>query len=302
MVSFAPNDRWYGGVLVLGGVDAGRYPDGNAFVVEGPEGRLLVDPSMSVFERGGAPLEVDAVVLSHTHEDHVPGLVHYRDHPVAVHERDHAALASLGGLMDAYGYEGELRDSWAATVVEEFHYQPRPDATTFGEGATWDLGGGRTMTALFLPGHTAGHCGFLVEPDGFFYLADIELTGFGPFYGDASSTLVGFEASLRRCAEVEARWYATFHHKGVIDDRASYLQTLSEFTAVIERRDAAMVAFLAQPHTLAELVAHRFVYRPHVVASYVDAAERRTAELHLERLVAGGAVVAHEDGTYQATA
>lgn len=299
MGDLGSNDRWYGSVLVLGGDEAGRYPEGNSLVLDGADTRLLVDPAMGVYRRGGAPLDVDAVVLSHTHEDHVPGLVHYRDHPVVVHEADYPPLASIEGLMDAYGYEGELRASWQREVLDDFHYRARPDASTFTDGTTWDLGGGRTVTALFLPGHTAGHCGFLVEPDGFFYIADIDLTGFGPYYGDASSTLVGFEASLQRCREVDARWYATFHQKGVIEGRAPFLDALERFAEVITRREAAMLEFLDEPRTLEDLVRHRFVYRPHVDLVFVDAAERRTAELHLAKFLDTGAIVC-EDGHYRA--
>ena len=65
---------------------------------------------------------------------------------------------------------------------------------------------------------------------------------------------------------------------------------LDEYTAVIERRERALVAFLERPRTIDEMVAHRFVYRPHVDVLFADAVERRSAELHLERLLASGEV------------
>ncbi|WP_405558479.1 hypothetical protein [Streptomyces sp. NBC_01171] len=72
------------------------------------------------------------------------------------------------------------------------------------------------MTALHLRGHTTGHSGFLIEPDGFLFVADVDLTSFGPFYSDVGSDLAAFEASMRRCAGVDARWYGTGHQKGAI--------------------------------------------------------------------------------------
>ncbi len=295
-------DQRYGGVLVMGGADGGKYPDGNSFLFEGSESRLLVDPSMTVHARGGAPVPVDGVLLSHVHEDHVPGLVHYPTLPVWVHRDDHPAMVSIDGLMDAYGYEGELRAHWQEEVLRDFHYVGRPDAAPFEDGMQWDLGGGRTVTAIFLPGHTAGHCGFLVEPDGFFAIGDIDLTGFGPYYGDASSTLDGFRRSIARCREVDARWFGTFHHKGVIEGRATFLALLDDFEAVIDRREIAMLEHLAEPRTLEDLVRHRFVYRPGVDLSFVDMVERRTAELHLAAFVAAGQVVEVEPGRYRVAA
>jgi glyoxylase-like metal-dependent hydrolase (beta-lactamase superfamily II) len=152
------------------------------------------------------------------------------------------------------------------------------------------------VTVLHLPGHTAGHCGLLVEPDGFLFLGDIDLTSFGPYYGDLSSDLEDFEASLTRLREVEARWYGTAHHVGVLEGRGPFLAALDRFAAVIRRRDETLLELLRQPRTLADVVAHRLVYRPHVRSPLVDAVERRTALLHLERLGRLGAVVATDDG------
>lgn len=155
---------------------------------------------------------------------------------------------------------------------------------------------------MHLPGHTAGHSGLLVEPDGFFFIADVDLTGFGPYYGDATSSLEGFLTSLERCREVDARWYATFHHKGLVEGRDAFLAQLSEFGDVLRRREDALLEFLGKPRHLDEIVARRFVYRPHVESVFVDAVERRTAVLHLEQLVPAGRVAEVEPGRYRAVA
>ena len=51
---------------------------------------------------------------------------------------------------------------------------------------------------------------------------------------------------------------------------------------------------------LDEMVAHRFVYRPHVRLLFVDAVERRSAHLHLERLIARRLVTPLAPQTYVA--
>ena len=40
--------------------------------------------------------------------------------------------------------------------------------------------------------------------DGVFFLSDIDLTGFGPYYGDVWSDLEDFEASLAKVRDEEA--------------------------------------------------------------------------------------------------
>src|SRR5262245_9679219 len=58
-------------VSVLVGPGNGAYPSGNSLLVRGAGETLIIDPSVTVVERGGAPVPVDAVVNSHAHEDHV---------------------------------------------------------------------------------------------------------------------------------------------------------------------------------------------------------------------------------------
>ena len=181
-----------------------------------------------------------------------------------------------------------------------FHYAPRPDATGFGDGHLFDLGA-TTVEAVHLPGHTRGHSGFRVDGEVFF-LSDIDLTGFGPYYGDVWSDLEDFEESLATVREEDARYYVTFHHRGIIEGRAEFLRLIDDFAAVIPRRHEAMLDFLAEPHTIEEMAEHRFIYRPHVEMSFLDSVERRSAQLHVQRMLPRGEAVEVEPGRYQAVA
>src|SRR4029450_9177378 len=149
---------------------------------------------------------------------------------------------------------------------------------------------GVRIRAIHAPGHTRGHTVFHIEPDDVLYLGDIDLSSFGPYYGDAWSSLEDFERTLAMVRELHARHYATFHHVGVLDDRAAFLERLARFTAVIARRESALLEFLGAPHSLADIVAHRFVYRPGDAVSYADVVERRSMGQHLERLMGAGTI------------
>jgi DNA-binding transcriptional ArsR family regulator len=75
---------------------------------------------------------------------------------------------------------------------------------------------------------------------------------------------------------------------------------LDAFAAVIGRREAALLEFLAEPHTMDEIVEHRFVYRPGVEMPFVTSVERRSMTMHLGRLLAAGGVVEVEPGRWRA--
>lgn len=284
-------------VTVLPGPDNGAYPSGNSLLIRGDGETAIIDPSVTVVANGGVGVPVDAVINSHAHEDHVAGNGLFPEARVHVHADDLHGVTSLEGIMDVYGFEGETRAGWAAQVVEEFHFTPRPDAEGFSDGHVFDLGG-LSIEAVHLPGHTRGHSGFRID-GGVFFLSDIDLTGFGPYYGDAWSSLDQFDDSLRRVRDEEADWYVTFHHKGVIEGREAFVERIDAFHAVIDRRHRAMLDFLVEPRTVDEMVQHRFVYRPHVEVVFADSVERRTAEMHLARMAERGEAAEVASGHWQ---
>jgi len=285
-------------VTVLVGDNNGAYPSGNSLVIRGDGESVIIDPSVSVIDRGGAGLQVDAVLNSHSHEDHMPGNGFFADARVHIHHEDLPGAQSIEGLMEVYGLSGQARADFTAQVLDEFHYTPRPDAHGFSDGHVFDLGG-VAVEAVHLPGHTRGHSGFRID-GGVFFLSDIDLTGFGPYYGDVWSDLEDFEASLLQVREEEADVYVTFHHKGIIEGRSTFLTMIDDFIAVIDRRHRAMLEYLVEPRSIEEMADHRFIYRPHVQHVFADSVERRSARFHLDRMQRRGEATEVEPGRFQA--
>jgi glyoxylase-like metal-dependent hydrolase (beta-lactamase superfamily II) len=295
-------ERTIGALTVLFGARGGKYPSGNSLLVTGRDARAVIDPSLGLVARSAvrsAPA-ADLVLNSHCHEDHIAGNHLYPDVPWHLPDADLPGIRSLEALLELYGYPGAIGESWRRALVEQFHFVPRPDALGFADGAVFELGGGVRIRALHAPGHTRGHTLFAIEPDGVLYLADIDLSSFGPYYGDAWSELGDFRRTLLRARELDARFYATFHHVGVLDSRAEYLERLARFTAVIDTRESRLLAYLAEPHTLDDVVRHRFVYRSGDAVAFADAVERRSMGMHLGELLAQGRVAELQPGLYRA--
>ncbi|AZG44605.1 MBL fold metallo-hydrolase [Gordonia insulae] len=287
----------YDEVTVLASANGGAFPYGNSVVVRGSEATLVIDPSLEVDHD---PVDADAVMVSHAHEDHIAGLRHFTGAKYA-HHADVAAVRSLAVLLDGYGLTPTERAAVTDEIGDQFGLPDGfPESEGVGDGHVFDLGD-VTATVIHLPGHTAGHCGVLVEPTGFLYIADVDLTSFGPMYGDVGSSVEAYLASIERVRAIDARWYGTFHQKGVIDGHAEVSRRLDAFAAVIHRREDRLLAFLDRPRTLPEIADHRLVYRPHVDLPFVDAVERRTAELHLERLIAHGQVAVTAEQAFVST-
>lgn len=296
------SDRVFGRVRVLTGAQNGKYPSGNSLWIEGDGTTAVVDPSLAVHERRDELAgRADLVLLSHAHEDHMAGLGQFPLARVAAHRDDALGVRSLDGLMTMYGYEGDASEETRNWVLDQFHYGARPDTEGFDDGAVFDLGGVQ-VRAFHTPGHTRGHCVLRVEPEGVLFLGDLELSSFGPYYGDAWSNLEDMETSLAFVRDLDAEAWVSFHHVGVLDRRTDFLARLERFAARISAREAAMLAFLARPRTLAAMVARRFLYPPHAALPFIDAVEKRTIEQHLDRMLRDGRVLRGDDDTWVAAA
>jgi glyoxylase-like metal-dependent hydrolase (beta-lactamase superfamily II) len=281
----------FGPVTVHFGDQTGKYPDGNQVVVRGRDTTAVFDTPQVANRLGDVLAGADLAILGHVHEDHMAGLHLMPGKPVWAHEADVDAARSWQGLSRHYGYAQPVLDGLREKFERDFHYVPRPDATAYADGNVWELGGVR-VRAVHMPGHTAGHCVLLVEPAGIAFIGDIDLSGFGPYYGDATSSLADFRRTLARLPLLPAAVWVTSHHKGVFTDRGAFLAALQSFTVRLDEREASLLQMLADGALgLDELVRRRLLYRPDVQAAWVDSAERRTITQHLDELMADGRVV-----------
>jgi len=280
-----------GPVTVIFGDKNGKYPDGNQVVVTGHSARAIFDTPISS-NRPDTGLEgSELILLGHAHEDHTAALHRHPGAEVWAPHQDAAAIRSVQGMLDHYGYAPAVSALMRDKIEREFFFQPRPDTRAYDHGHEWDLGG-VTVRSIHMPGHTRGHSVLMVEPGGIAFIGDIDLSGFGPYYGDGCSDLREFITTLERVEHLEARVWITYHHKGVITERDAFLGLLRNFRQRLVQRDQALLSALTPPgRTLAELVAQRFVYPPEYQDVFVEEVERKTIAEHLSLLLEQGRIL-----------
>ncbi len=105
--------------------------------------------------------------------------------------------------------------------------------------------------------------------------------------------------SLRKVREVDAAFYATFHHIGVVD-RDHFLERLDRFELKIVEREIRLLEYLDVPRTLDDIASHRFVFRPGDAVPFADPVERRSMSMHLDRLLARDQIEEVEPGRFAA--
>ena len=288
----------FGRVSVFLGHKSGKYPDGNQVVVRGSDTRVAFDTPL-VANRIGAELDAaELILLGHVHEDHMAGLHRLPRAAVQAHELDVDAVRSWDALRRHYGVRAAVADALLDKLRREFFYVPRPDAIGYADGAVWQLGQS-SVRAFHMPGHTAGHCILLVEPEGVAFIGDIDLSSFGPYYGDASSNLGDFRRTLARVTDIPAKVWVTSHHRGVYTDRGKFLDDLAAYIGTLDKREQRLLDLLREsPKTLARLVECRLLYPPGHQDLWVVDAETRSISRHLAEMLADGRVRL-EDGVYR---
>jgi hydroxyacylglutathione hydrolase len=283
-------ERKFGPVRFLPGPNNGKYPYCHSIFIEGAG--ILIDPSSDRqrLEALRDTHDVNAVWLSHWHEDHFMHLDLFDGLPLAMHAADAPFLENMQAFLDGYGIEDtDTRDAWKPLLEEIFHFRPRQPDMLLEEKEGLSIGD-VTVDILHTPGHTPGHlCLFFHEPEVLF-LADYDLTAFGPWYGDRQSSIAETEASVRRLQGLPARVWLTCHETGVFE--AAPPPLWDRYLDVIRRRRADLLALLTKPRSMSDIVDAWIVYkRPREPLAFYRHAEQSLMEKHLEELMAVGRVV-----------
>lgn len=288
-----------GEIVFIAGANDARFPDAHSIFVD-DEVSTVIDPAtrredLECIEREHG---VRLVINSHYHVDHVRYNNLFPNAEFAAHELDapaigsldeNARMAGIAGMPWADMWKGAMRDMWGWTETAV--------TRTVADGEEIRLGA-NTLRFIHTPGHTPGHmCVEFVEKEAV-YLGDIDLTRFGPWYGNRASSIDDFLASIERLKGMTAGTWYTAHGKGVF--HGDITDRLDAYAAVVSQRDDRLLDFLggAGPSTLEELIDQAIVFgRRWEPPEMFEFFEGMMVGKHLERLGRRG-LVAELDGRW----
>ncbi|MFX0044746.1 MAG: hypothetical protein ACFE8Z_02770, partial [Candidatus Hermodarchaeota archaeon] len=144
------------------------------------------------------------------------------------------------------------------------------------------------LVPLHLPGHTKDHTCFGINGLETLFLVDIDLTGFGPFYGNVVSDIREFKQSIRRVIDLSPKIGISSHLPSPISDGLQGL--LEEFLGVFDRREAEILRRISDGHnTIKKLAALPTIY-PRIPFEPYYFFEECMLQLHVQVLVEDGAI------------
>ncbi len=119
---------------------------------------------------------------------------------------------------------------------------------------------------------------------GAIYVADLDLTPFGPWYCGSDGDIDQFISSCRMIENIDAEFFITGHETGILS-KEEFRAGMEGYLAVIEERDKKILSVLSAPFLLEEVVDRGLIYgRRYHVDAWVYMWEFITIKKHLQRL------------------
>lgn len=242
------------------------------------------------------PIPVDLIIHTHVHPDHVNYDFLFPAARVWTPDASGDALTSVEAFVRFTGVSA-LGAEVARYVAREVGFRPRAVDRTYGDGEALDFG--RTkLRALHAPGHSPDHMILVDEESGTVFATDIDLTPFGPWYGNPGSDIDQTLASIDKVIALRPRRLVTSHSPHVWTEGIA--ERLRRYAAIVGKRDERILALLGEPRTAAEIAAAHPMYRsyPHP-REVAELWERNMVTKHLDRLVRAGRLRREDDGRYR---
>lgn len=281
-------------IWLIEGGKGGRYPFSHSLFVRDGGGVLIdcgsdEDDILRLKKEEG----LRTVVMTHYHEDHFLHLHMLPDVEVWATDEDAPALESFETLLDRYGLIGtEWEPFFRKLLSEKFSFRPRAIARKVADRERL-LFGRTEAIAIVAPGHTPGHLCLLFPASGILFLADYDLTGFGPWYGDKPGSIDALRRSMKMLAEIGAKTNVVSHETPV--RLGDIRPEAADYLSHIDRREEKLREFIRQPRTMREIVDRRIVYGEERKGPWFDYGEWALMSKHLEGMLASGEAVREAD-------
>ena len=189
---------------------------------------------------------INNILLSHWHEDHISGNRLLTDAIYYSHQKDKKVIEDLSLMSSYYFVEDNMEQlELYSMILEGLHLQNTHIDILLEDNMFIDLGDGMQIKVIHSPGHTEGHCCFLEINSKIAFLADMDLSSFGPWYGGRDSSVISFEESIKKIEQLEIE-IAITSHKGVITGKQEIQESLKRYKNIIYTRNDKILEELSE--------------------------------------------------------
>jgi len=275
MTGFAKTE--FGPLKVIPGENGSRFPFSSTLFID-DDVKVVIDTGagskamLDLKERQ----RIDMVINTHYHFDHIAYNYLFDESKILINDReaecyrDRRKIGKLLGMVEVYGekwVDGWLErisnpDSKQSPYVPQNNHKWWLSSARVDEVYSWGdiLDFGRTKAHVIgAPGHSEGFCCMYFPDLGVAYVADFDLTAFGPWYGGTDGDIDLFIESCRNIAELDAKYFITGHEIGILG-KDDFKIGVDNFLHRIEKRDSLILSRLSEPSTLEALADMGLIY------------------------------------------
>lgn len=287
----------YPDLYFIPGQRDGKYPYSHSLLVKD----TLIDTGISsgFLRKLSRKVPIKRVILSHWHEDHISGNRILPDAHYMAHPEDIPIIEQVSKMFEFYQIpeDAPQRDLFE-TILQGLKLEDVSVNTPISDKDLIEIDDSYKIQVIHTPGHTMGHCCFYEETSKIAFLADIDLSGLGPWYGCKDSDVIKFEESIEKMKRLEIET-AVSGHKGIFHGSNKIQEKLQEFQEKIYTRDEKILELLSEstPKNSEDLSRKNIVYpRYSEYEIYEILAEKIMIESHFNKLRKEGKIERKNDG------
>jgi glyoxylase-like metal-dependent hydrolase (beta-lactamase superfamily II) len=278
-------------IFLIEGENKGTFPYSNSL--------LIIDKDVILIDSGiGDDIAlmlsdyVDVLINSHYHIDHILGNYLFKELWIVEEEKD--VTSSFENYKEYAGIaDTVVEKEWLSWFSQFFDFHPSTPNRTFKPNQEFDFGN-TSWKAVHIPGHSPDHCAFY-EPDRkIMFASDIDLTPFGPWYGNPNADLKKFIASIKMLREYDIDIICSSHS---FPQTQNIHEALDDYLNIIYNRDERILDLLDEKNTLDDLESANIIYKESKKVFKAFAwFEKRMIEKHLDILLEIGRIERLDDG------
>lgn len=287
----ADNDNFF----FIKGERDGRYPYSHSLLIND----YLIDTGISDRRLKKLKKEraINNVLLSHWHEDHISGNNILNDAKFFCHPKDKHIIEDLSKMDEFYGTT-DMSENLYDDLMEMLNMSNTKIDGLFEDNEILDLVNDLQLKVIHTPGHSAGHCCFLELNYHIAFLADLDLSSFGPWYAGIDSSVMEFEESIKRLIDTDID-IALTSHKGLFTGKALIKEKLQDFLSKIYERDELILEQLSEktPRNVEDLANKNIIYKFYTMfENYEILAEQIMFGFHFDKFLKNNIIEPKDNG------
>jgi glyoxylase-like metal-dependent hydrolase (beta-lactamase superfamily II) len=286
-------------VHLVRGENRARFPEANSLLIDDDvltlvdAGSSMENLEITLRDLGHQVEDLEQVILTHFHIDHKGHASHIQEKSnceVICHPLAETGVKTFEGMVEFYGIGGhQYYDDWRELLDWRFkHVVTSYTVTgTFTDGKPINCGE-TELIPIHLPGHTIDHTCFGINGLETLLLVDIDLTRFGPWYGNAVSDIDKFKESVQRVIDLEPRTGISSHLVNPVTEELD--ERLQTYLSIFDLRENLILDNISQGYDSIEKLSKKPTIYPRIPLDAYLVFEQFMLEKHIELMIKNGLV------------